>query len=174
MHVGRTKLFALAGAIAVALAGCSKNDGGNDYDRMMEQKQGAATSLAGSGAKTHEKQYTLGKAWVVELRGLTITDGLIQEVKKLGNVAELDMGRSTVTDDQLKLMHDLGLHTLLVKLDLSQTAVTDTGLGHLEGSIFLAELNLTGTKVTPAAAQRFKKTREADPKSRVKVTNVKL
>ena len=141
---------------------------------MMESKQATATSLASSGAKVQEKQYPIGKGYVVDLRGLTITDDLLREVKKLGNIAELDLSRSTITDDHLKLMHELGLHTLLAKLDLSHTAVTSAGLDHLAGCIFLSELNLSGTKITPAAVSQFKKAREADPKVKIKVTNVKL
>jgi hypothetical protein len=44
----------------------------------------------------------------------------------------------------------------------------------LEGSLFLSELNLSGTKVTPAAVSQIKKAREADPKVKIKTTNVKL
>ena len=173
-HVRRACLAATATLLAVALSGCSKGDGKSDYDRMMESKQATATSLASSGAKVQEKQYPIGKGYVVDLRGLTITDDLLREVKKLGNIAELDLSRSTITDDHLKLMHELGLHTLLAKLDLSHTAVTSAGLDHLAGCIFLSELNLSGTKITPAAVSQFKKAREADPKVKIKVTNVKL
>jgi hypothetical protein len=173
-QVQRIRLTATATLVAVVLSGCSKGDGKSDYDRMMENKQGAATSLASSGAKVQEKQYPIGKGYVVELRNLPITDDLLREVKRLGNIAELDLSRSTVTDDHLKLMHELGLHTLLAKLDLSHTAVTDAGLAHLEGCLFLMELNLSGTKVTPGAVGQFKKAREADPKVRIKTTNVKL
>ena len=141
---------------------------------MMEAKQGAASSLSGSGAKFEEKSYPVGKGWVVSLRGLTISDDLLKDVKKLGNIAELDMAKSTVTDDHVRVMNELGLHLLLAKLDLSDTAVTDAALGHLDGGIFLSELRLTGTKVSPAAVEQFKKHRLADPKARVKNTNVRL
>src|SRR5262249_34669211 len=77
----------------LAVAGCSKQGGPSDYEKMMQAKQGATDSLASSGAKVQEKQYPLGKAWVVDLRGLTITENLLKEVKKLGNIAELDLGK---------------------------------------------------------------------------------
>jgi hypothetical protein len=160
--------------IGAAISGCSRGDGKSDYDRMMEAKQGAANSLASSGAKFEEKQYPVGKGWVVNLHGLTISDDLLKEVKKLGNVAELDMAKSTVTDEHLRLMHELNLHVVLTKLDLSNTAVTDAALQHLDGCIFLSELNLTGTKATPAGVERFKKSRQSDPKVRIKNTTVKL
>jgi hypothetical protein len=108
------------------------------------------------------------------MHGLTVTDDLLRQVKELGNVAELDLSRSTITDDHLGLMHELGLHTLLVKLNLGNTAVTDAGLQKLDGCIFLSELNLTGTNVTAGAVDRFKKSRQADTRARVKNTNVRL
>ena len=43
----------------------------------------------------------------------------------------------------------------------------------LDGFIFLSQLDLTGTNVTPAAIDRFKQRRQSDPKSRVKATTVK-
>ena len=137
-------------------------------------KEGAATSLASSGAKFEEKQYPVGKGWVVNLSRLTISDELLRDVKRLGNIAELDMSRSTVTDDHLRLMHELELHNLLAKLDLSNTAVTNAALEQLDGCIFLSELNLTGTKVTRGAVEQFKKARQSDTRARVKNTNVKL
>ena len=112
-------------------------DGKSDFDRMMESKQAASDSLASSGAKFQEKQYPIGRGWVVNLHGLTISDNLLRDVKRLGNVAELDMSKSTVTDDHIRLMHELGLHVVLAKLDLSHTAVTDAALDHLSGCIFL-------------------------------------
>ena len=167
--------LALLGMITGAcLAGCSRGDGKSDFDRMMESKQAASDSLASSGAKFQEKQYPIGRGWVVNLHGLTISDNLLRDVKRLGNVAELDMSKSTVTDDHIRLMHELGLHVVLAKLDLSHTAVTDAALDHLSGCIFLGELNLTGTKVTRAAVDRFRNSRQADPKIRVKNTSVKF
>ena len=166
--------FAVSIFIVSSLSGCSSGDGKSDYERLMESKQGAKTSLASSGAKLQEKQYPVGKGWVVDLKGLTITDDLLREVKQLGNIAELNMSGSTVSDDHLRLMHELGLQVLLAKLDLSNTAVSDAGLSQLSGTIFLSELNLSKTKVTRAAAEQFKKSRQSDPKARVKVTNVKL
>ena len=163
------------GAVALALLlGCGKQNGGeSDYDKMARAKQGVADSLASSGAKVQEKQYPVGKGWVVSLRGLTVTDDLLREVKQLGNIAELDLSKSTVTDEHLALMHELGLHALLAKLDLSNTAVTDAALQKLDGCIFLSELNLTGTKVTAAAVEQFKKARQADERARIKNTTVR-
>lgn len=163
-----------AGVLWAAAAGCSKPGTNDDYAKMMQAKQGASDSLAASGAKFKEKQYGGKAAWAVDLHGLTITDDLLRQVKTLGNVAELDLSKSTVTDAHLATMRELELHALLNRLDLSNTAVTDVGLEKLDGNLFLAELNLTGTKVTPAGVARFKQARQANPNTRIKNTNVRL
>ena len=171
----RAAAAALAGAIALAgAAGCGGDTGPSDYDKMMAGRKGASDVLTQAGAKVQQKQYPVGLAWVVDLRGLNVTDDLLRRVKDLGNVAELDLGRSTVTDGQLGLIKELGLQVLLTRLDLSQTGVTDAGLDRLDGFIFLANLDLTGTKVTRAAADRLKQRVANDPKSRIKTVNVKM
>ncbi|HJZ56691.1 MAG TPA: hypothetical protein VKE74_17120 [Gemmataceae bacterium] len=173
-----TRRAALVGAVGFAIlllaAGCGSKGGPSDYEKMVQAKQGASDALAAAGAKVQEKQYPVGRGYVVELRGATITDDLLRHVKELGNIAELNLSQSTLTDDHLRTMHELGLHVLLNKLDLSHTAVTDAGLDHLDGNLFLVELNLTGTKVTRAAVERFKQKRQADARVRVKDTRVIL
>jgi hypothetical protein len=175
LYLRRAAAAALAVTIGLACAaGCGENNGPSDYDKMVASKKGAADALTQAGAKTQKKQYPVGEAWVVDLRGLTITDDLLRRVKDLGNVAELDLSRSTVTDQQLSLIKELGLQVLLNRLDLSQTAVTDAGLDRLDGFIFLATVDLTGTRVTRAAADRLKQRVANDPKSRIKTINVKM
>jgi hypothetical protein len=174
MAIGRARRAAAAAVVgALALSGCGKGDGPSDYEKMMQAKQGAADSLATSGAKVTEKQYPVGKGWVVDLRGVTVSDDLLRQVKQLGNVAELNLAKTNVTDDQMRLIHELDMQVLLTKLDLSHTAVTDAGLDQLDGNIFLTDLNLTGAKVSAEAVARFKQRRQADPKVRVKNTNVR-
>jgi hypothetical protein len=161
-------------AALLALAGCGKSDGLSDNDRRLLAIKTGAEGLRAQGAKLQEKQYPVGTGWAVDLRGLTVTDDLLRQVKQVGNIAELDLANTGVTDDHLKLMHEIGLHLFLARLDLSHTAVTDATLDHLDGCLFLMELNLTGTKVTPASVERFKRSRQSDPRTHVKTTTVKL
>jgi hypothetical protein len=164
---------AILAAVVFTPAGCGVSGGPSDYDRMVQAEQASAGTLAAAGAKTQKKSYPVGTGWVVDMTGVTVTDDLLRQLKQLGSIAELDLKKSTVTDAHLALMNELGLHVLLFKLDLSHTAVTDAGLEKLNGNVFLGELNLTGTKVTPAGIDRFKKSRQADPKVRIKNTNVR-
>jgi hypothetical protein len=144
------------------LSGCKKDDGVSDSDRMRAAQQNVAESLASQGAKAEEKTFPQGKAWSVSLRGLTVTDEMLSEVKKLGNITELDLSKSTVTDDQLGVVTSVGLTPLLLKLDLSNTAITDAGLEKLDNLRLLTQMDLSGTKVTPAAVERFKEKRRTD------------
>ena len=56
----------------------------------------------------------------------------------------------------------MGLCLLCLNIDLSNTAITDAGFQKLETLRFLNNLNLTGTKVSRAAVDAFKKKRAGD------------
>jgi hypothetical protein len=153
-----------AALAALALAGCGKSyDGVSDYDREQQAKQAAADAAKSQGLKMTEKTYPLGKAWVVDMKGMAVSDDLFRRLKEAGRVAELDLSKSTVTDAHLALMRETGVATTLYRLDLSHTGVTDAGLEKLEGLPFLVHLNVTDTKVTAAGVARYKKARENNP-----------
>jgi hypothetical protein len=65
-------------------------------------------------------------------------------------VAQLDLGRTSITDAGLKTIGGL---TRLVHLDLRQTKVTDAGLESLTGLKNLRTLNLYGTEITDAGVK---------------------
>jgi hypothetical protein len=124
--------------------------------------QNAADSLRGQGAKVEARHYSIGEAWAVNLSGKPISDETLRDVKRVGNISELDLSKSTLTDAQMALAQELGLFTLVTKLDLSHTAVTDAGFEKMDNLRFLSQLNLAGTKITPAAVERFKQKRLTD------------
>jgi hypothetical protein len=157
---------AVLAAVVLAALGCGKGDGLSDYDRMKQDQQSAADALTSQGGKVKEMHYPQGSAWSVDLSSVTVTDDLLRKVKELGRITELDLSKSTVTDDQLGLLSELGVTTLLLKLDLGNTAITDAGLEKLQNLALLSQMNLTGTRVTPAAVERFKKNRLADTRVR--------
>jgi hypothetical protein len=154
----------LFAALAVLVPACSKPyDGVSDYDREQQAKQAAADAAKSAGLKMTEKTYPLGKAWVVDMKGMTVTEEHFKRLKEAGNVAELDLSKSTITDNQLGQMRELGAATTLYKLDLTDTGVTDAGLQKLEGLPFLIVLNVRGTKITPAGVERYKSVRKDNP-----------
>src|SRR5262249_34875951 len=118
-------------AAALALAGCGQG-GLSHYEKAKLREQSLVERLQSQGAKLKEMQYPQGNAWSVNLSELTITDDMLRQVQQLGNITELDLSKSTITDEQLGLVNELHLTTLLLKLDLSRTAVTDAGFEKLD------------------------------------------
>ena len=151
-------------AMFVSVSGCGSNqqDPVSDYDRMKQAEENAAATVTNQGVKAKLLHHALGDAWSVDMSKMTITDDLLRQVQKMGRVRELDLSNSNVTDEQLGLISQLGLSTLLTKFDLSNTNVTDAGFQKLQNLALLMELNLTGTKVTPAAVQQFLANRQSD------------
>lgn len=159
--IQRTVLVNVATALLL-LSGCGPRDGLSDNDRRMLALQQGAEGLRSLGAKVEERHYSLGNAWAVSLSGMPIREDLLRQVKQLGNISELDLSKSTLNDSHMDLFNELGLGTLATKLDFSHTALTDTGFEKLDNLRLLSQLNLTGTKVTAAAVERFKKKRKED------------
>jgi hypothetical protein len=151
-------------ALVLLVSACSKPyDGVSDADRELQAKQAALDAAKSAGLKCTEKTYPLGKAWVVDMKGLTVTEDHFKRLKEAGNVSEIDLSRSTITDDQLGQMREIGVCATLYKLNLSDTAITDAGLQKLEGLGLLIDINVRGTKVTQAGADRYKAARKDNP-----------
>ena len=68
------------------------------------------------------------------------------------NVAQLDLGRTVITDAGLATVAKL---PRLAQLDLRQTKITDAGLESLTGLKNLRTLNLYGTEVTDAGLKQL-------------------
>ncbi|QJW95527.1 hypothetical protein [Frigoriglobus tundricola] len=162
-------------ALALTVGACSKPyDGVSDADRELQAKQAALDAAAQQGFKMTEKTYPLGKAWVVDMKGATVTDDTLRKLKGAGHVAELDLSRSTVTDAHLALIRELGIGTTLFRLDLSHTGVTDAGLGHLEGLPFLVNINASGTAITAAGVDHYKSARANNPQVNAQFRNATI
>jgi hypothetical protein len=68
------------------------------------------------------------------------------------NIAQLDLGRTIISDAGLKTVAQL---SRLASLDLRQTKVTDAGLEALSGLKNLRTLNLFGTEITNAGLKNL-------------------
>jgi hypothetical protein len=150
-------------AAVLALCGCGGNDGPSDNDRRLQAIQNAQGDLKSKGAKIEQRTYPIGQAYSVNLTGMQIDDKTLRQVQSLGNVSELNLSKTNLSDDHMGLINELKLCTLCLTIDLSHTAITDAGFQKLENLRFLSNLNLTGTKVSRAAVDAFKKKREGDP-----------
>src|SRR5690242_944942 len=149
-------------SLALLAAGCGRRDT-TDYNELEQQKQQQAAAAAeDAGIKAVRKRYPQGQAWAVNLSGKQLTDATFERLRQLDHISELDLSRTNVTDAQMAQVNEIG--TLLLKLDLRNTAVTDAGLEQLTNLLVLGELNLAGTKVTPAGVAAFKQQRANDPR----------
>ncbi len=149
--------------------------GPSDYDLTVQAAKEAADALSSQGGRVKDAPNPLGKkAFAVNLSGLTITDKLLDDTQALGTVIDLDLSKSTITDDQLGKMSEMGLTTFLTKFDLSNTGVSDAGLEKLQNMVVLLNLNLAGTKCTQAGADMFKRKREAQMNIRTHNPTIKL
>lgn len=166
-HLTRTSRTAATLAVAcLLLPGCGGRDENapSHYELEVKKQEDAALGLKDVGGEATRKHYPQGSAWAVDLHGARITDGVIADLKKLGHLTELNLSRSAVTDEQLATMSEDKLCNLLLKLDLSHTAITDAGFDKLDKLYIVMDLDLTGTKISAAAIERFRQNRQNDPK----------
>jgi hypothetical protein len=152
--------------LLAALPGC-KGDGLSELQRAMKKEQDCANALRQQGGTVEEKKYPpFGEGYVVNLSGAQITDDTFKNLACLKRVAELNLGRSSITDAQMGQLNDVPCY--LVRLDLSHTAVTDAGLDKMNHLYVLLYLNLAGTRITPEAVKRLQERRLASSLTRFK------
>jgi hypothetical protein len=172
--MGRTSLVVVVVLLLLSSPGCGKRGGPSDYVLMKMKQQDAANALRDKGVKLAEVHRPEGDSWSVNMSGMEVTDNLLEGLKDLGYVTELDLSKTNVTDGHLARINQPEVGSLLLKLDLSKTAVTDVGLDQLTNLLILSELNLAGTKVTPAGVERFKNNRLNDKKIMVMFKSPKI
>jgi hypothetical protein len=158
--------------LLVALAGCNSGSGLSEIEKIQKKKDDAKAAIEHAGGQVTVFHHSLGDGWTVNLSGAQISDDLFDHLKALERVAELDLSRSSVTDDQLGKLNEQGVGNLITKLDLSNTAVTDAGLEKLTGLGMLSQLKVVGAKVTAAGVQRFKDEHGRNPNSAFKTPAV--
>jgi Leucine Rich repeat len=93
----------------------------------------------------------------VSLRGPRVDDDTLRPIEGLGQVEELYLDNSGITDAGLARLRGL---KHLKFLDLTGTQVTDAGLVHLAGLRELYYLRLSGTRVTDAGLAHLAGLRE--------------
>lgn len=159
--------------LLAALSGCKGGDGLSDSEREQKKREESINALRDGGAKITQKSYgRRGNGYVVDLNGAQLTDNTFQRLKEMKRVTELDLSKSSLSDDQMDKLNEVAY--FLVKLDLRNTAVTDAGLEKLTNLILCFDLYLAGTKVTQAGADNFTKQRLARPATRAKKMNVHM
>lgn len=153
-HPGHRLTVLLTLLLLATLPGC-KRDALSDSEREQKKKEDALASLREQGGSVTQKNYPPhGNGYVVDLKGAQITDRTFENLKELQRVTDLDLSKSSITDEQMDQLNQAVV--VLLKLNLSNTKVTDAGLDKLTNLKMCFDLNLTGTQVTPAGVERFK------------------
>jgi len=156
--------FASIAALALLLlGGCGGGDGDSDYQQMIEDQKAGEEALKSQGAKFERRKYPQGEAWSVDLSGQTLSEEVLQQLTTVGPISELNLSGSTATDAHASKINSPEIGGYLLKLDLSKTEFSDTGLAELKDLNLLRELIVTGTKVTQAGITKFQEDRQANP-----------
>ena len=155
---------AAAALTLLALPACSRKGELSDYMRAQQAQQVTIDALTERGAKFSQQRFPQGTAWAVDLSGQTVSGETLNQLKTLRFISELNLSKCQFADLDVGRLAEPGIGSVLLKLDLSQTAVTDADMEKLDGLGMLSQLNLAGTKVTPAAVERFRQRRKDNPK----------
>jgi hypothetical protein len=125
--------------LLAVLPGC-QGDGLSEYQREQNKQEERMSALRAQGVEVTEKNYRPhGKGYVVNLSGAQLTDDTFRKLKDLQRITELDLSKSSLADEQMDRLNEVAY--LLVKLDLSNTPVTDTGLEKLTNLNLCFNLN---------------------------------
>src|SRR5262249_42280602 len=133
--------------LVLIVPSCGKKDTYGTYQQQQMKQQDAAAALRERGATLEEKHYPRGNAWAIDLKGKQVSGEVFDLLTKMGRISELNLSNTNVGDADMARVNEPAIGTVLLKLDLSHTAVSDAGLDQLTNLVLLSELNLTGTKV---------------------------
>lgn len=157
-------LVLLALILVAGAPGCNRSGGLSDFERAQKKKDDAAGAIRALGGDVNTKSYPeFGEGWSVKLRGAQITNDVFNHLKALKRVTELDLSKSSITDEQVGKLSEQDVGTMIVRLDLSHTSITDAGADQLKLPL-LTHLTVTGTTISNAAIDRLKQHRAPDPR----------
>ena len=161
------------GLALVGVAGCGKSDSHGAYQRELEMRQNASSSLETQANKMEKKKYPgFGDAWAVDLSGKQVTSATFDNLARAGYISELNLSNTNLSDTDMKRV--AGVTNVCTHLDLSNNPnISDTGLSEMITMLFAREINLAGTKCTQAGVDAFKKRLLEHPMFKAK-PNVKL
>lgn len=155
-----------AAMVLLALAttgGCGNSSGLSHIEQVKLNRQIAADALQAKGATAREHRYPQGDAWIVDLSGKTVDDEVIEHLQALGQIAELDVSGSTIGDTQMQALAAMEASGTLIKLNISNTQVSDAGLLALSKLHLLFDINVKGSKVTAGGIEQYRTQRPKHP-----------
>lgn len=151
----------------LAAGGCSGYSGLSDFEKQKAAKQNFINEVAELRGLAEEKFFAVhgksGMAWVIDISGATVSDGLIENMSTLGYIAEMNLSESTITDEQLLRMDELKVGRVVMNLNLSGTTISDASLTKLKNFYCVGKLNVKETNVTPGGVEQFRKNQQSNP-----------
>jgi len=90
--------------------------------------------------------------YAVEIKPENYKPALLEHLRFLSNLEQIELSNTGVSDEDLKPLLDL---PKLIAIGLNQTAVTDRGIEILKGSTSLRVIQTAGTEITDHAMDRF-------------------
>lgn len=167
--LARRDALLLTPLLFMTIAGCGGYgpDSPGSLQAVTKARQDAESGLKAAGAKMEMKDYGIGKAWIIDLSGVTMTDEVIDQIVQLPYLSELNVSGTEITDEQLqRVFSEKGY--FLLKLNVSKTAITDTGIAGVVDLRHLEELDVTGSQVSVARIEAILKERESNVDTRTK------
>ena len=149
------------------LTGCSSYSAVSEYEQSQNQRKSFQETVTAAGGKIEMKSYQVatvsGTAWNLNLANAKVPDELITLMVGTAYLAEADLSKSSITDEQLLKMDELKLLQFTMNLNLSDTAITDASFSKLKNMRAVKSIKLKGSKVTKAGVDQFKKAYLANP-----------
>jgi Leucine-rich repeat (LRR) protein len=96
----------------------------------------------------------VGKVELLNLRGTSITDAALAQVKRLPNLKSLDLSFTDITDEGISHIAEMPQLTQLV---LNDTMITEAALPLLEKLVNLKTLDLSRNRVNQASVDRLRR-----------------
>ncbi|MGQ0637068.1 MAG: hypothetical protein ACT4QC_20860 [Planctomycetaceae bacterium] len=179
MTANRRDIWLILGLVVLpTIGGCGLmgESAESAHREMLKTQDTSKEALLAKGARFDRKMYPPhGGAWAVDLTGVkALDDPLFEELKKVGQIAEISFAGTSLADEHMPKVADPAVASTFLRVDLSKTRITNRGLAELHTARFLKELNLSETGVTRDGVATFRKRRNDDPQVFQEFKNVKI
>ncbi|MBX3439577.1 MAG: hypothetical protein KF861_18965, partial [Planctomycetaceae bacterium] len=156
-------------------SGCRGYSSVSEFEQTENRKSRFQDVVKEIGGTAEHKYYQVagkeGLAWKINLAGAKFeprqADEFLDTLQAMGYIAEVDLSGSSITDEQLIKFDEAKYGRVVMDLNLSNTAISDAAIDKLENFYCLKNVDLTGTKVTQPAVDRFIARRKQNPLTQV-------
>lgn len=141
---------------AIVLSGCGPGEGVGALQRAKQEQEDAQAAIVTKGGNAIRRNYGRGEGWAVDLSSAAVDDDTLAQLDELQTITELNLSGAAITDEQMKSLASRPATGPLLKLDISNTPVTDAGLLAFAELPLIFQITVTGSKVSPAGIESFR------------------